>query len=245
MNTLPTLPLDRAVIDALAGVSTATLTTVLLKKGLRNVWLRGTRPLSPGQPRLIGRAFTLRFVPAREDLATPASWGSPISTRAAIEAMPEGCIAVVGAMGVTDAGIFGDILCARMAKRGVAALVTDGVVRDAAGVRGTGLPVWCQGTAAPPSVAGLTFVGWQEPVGCGGVAVFPNDVVVVDDDGAVLIPQALLDEVVDAAVETERLETWIMGRVEAGATLPGLYPPNAENQAAYQAWVGAQPKPKG
>lgn len=244
MTTVATLPLDRAVIDALAAVSTATLTTVLLKKGLRNVWLRGTRPLSPGQPRLVGRAFTLRFVPAREDLATPASWGSPISTRAAIEAMPEGCIAVVGAMGVTDAGIFGDILCARMAKRRVAALVTDGVVRDAAGVRGTGLPVWCQGTAAPPSVAGLTFVGWQEPVGCGGVAVFPNDVVVVDDDGAVLIPQALLEEVVAAAVETERLETWIMGRVEAGATLPGLYPPNAENQTAYQAWVATQVKPR-
>lgn len=243
MTTTATLPLDRAVIDALAGVSTATLTTVLLKKGLRNVWLRGTRPLSPGQPRLVGRAFTLRFVPAREDLATPASWGSPISTRAAIEAMPAGCIAVVGAMGVTDAGIFGDILCARMARRGVAALVTDGVVRDAAGVRGTGLPVWCQGTAAPPSVAGLTFVGWQEPVGCGGVAVFPNDIVVVDDDGAVLIPQALLEEVVTAAVETERLETWIMGRIEAGATLPGLYPPNAENQAAYQAWVAQQVKP--
>ena len=94
--------------------------------------------------RLVGRAFTLRFVPAREDLATPESWASPISTRAAIEAMPAGCIAVVDAMGVTDAGIFGDILCARMHKRGVAALVTDGVVRDLAGVLGTGLPVWCQ-----------------------------------------------------------------------------------------------------
>jgi regulator of RNase E activity RraA len=87
-------------------------------------------PLRPGQPRLVGPAFTLRFVPAREDLATPESWSSPISTRTAIEAMPKGCIAVVDAMGVTDAGIFGDILCARMVKRGVAALVTDGVVRD-------------------------------------------------------------------------------------------------------------------
>ena len=102
--------------------------------------------------------------------------------------MPEGCITVVDAMGVTDAGIFGDILCARMKKRGVAALVTDGVLRDVAGVRATGLPVWCQGAAAPPSVAGLTFVNWSEPIGCGGVAVFPDDVVVVDDDGAVLIP---------------------------------------------------------
>ncbi|MCX7373440.1 MAG: ribonuclease activity regulator RraA, partial [Alphaproteobacteria bacterium] len=123
-------------------VTTATLTTVLLKRGLRNVWMRGATPFTPAAQgeRLVGPAFTLRFVPAREDLATPASWSSPISTRAAIEAMPAGCIAVADAMGVTDAGIFGDILCARLAKRGVTALVTDGAVRDVAGVNGTGLP---------------------------------------------------------------------------------------------------------
>jgi regulator of RNase E activity RraA len=224
--------------DALAGVSSATITTVLLKKGLRNVWMRGTRPLRPDQPRLVGRAFTLRFVPAREDLATPESWASPRSTRAAIEDMPAGCIAVVDAMGVTDAGIFGDILCARMAKRGVAGLVTDGVVRDLAGVLGTGLPVWCQGSAAPASVAGLTFVGWQEPIGCGGVAVYPDDVVVVDADGAVLIPAAMLDEVAEAAREQERLEGWIVREVEKGVPLPGLYPPNAETRARYEAEVG-------
>jgi len=235
------LPLAAAAIRALSGIATATITTVLLKKGLRNVWLRGTRPLAPDQPRVVGRAFTLRFVPAREDLATPASWGAPISTRAAIEAMPAGCIAVVDAQGVTDAGIFGDILCARMKKRGVAGLVSDGVVRDLAGVLGTGLPVWCQGTAAPASVTGLTFVGWQEPIACGGVAVFPNDVIVVDADGAVLIPAALLDDVIAAGVEQERLESWIMGQVEAGVPLPGLYPPNEENAARYRAWVEANP----
>ena len=237
MTNVESLSLDSSISKTLMGVSTATLTTVLLKKGLRNVWLRGTRPLAPGLPRMAGRAFTLRFVPAREDLATPASWGSPISTRAAIEAMPAGCIAVVGAMRVTDAGIFGDILCARMAKRGVAALVTDGVIRDVEGVLGTGLPVWCQGTAAPSSVTGLTFVGWQEPIDCGGVAVFPNDVIVVDQDGAVLIPAAMLDDVVAYAVEQERLEGWIMREVENGAALPGLYPPNAENLAKYEAWA--------
>ena len=233
--TTESLTLDASVVTALSGISTATLTTVLLKHGLRNVWLRGTRPLSPGQPRVVGRAFTLRFIPAREDLATPAAWASPISTRAAIEAMPAGCIAVVGAMRVSDAGIFGDILCARMQKRGVAALVTDGVVRDVTGVLGTGLPVWCQGTAAPPSVAGLTFVGWQEPIDCGGVAVFPNDIVVVDQDGAVLIPATLLDEVVTASLEQERLEAWIMCQVEQGEPLPGLYPPNEDNKARYAA----------
>jgi regulator of RNase E activity RraA len=235
--SIDALPLDADIVSALSGVTTATLTTILLKKGLRNVWLRGAMPLVPGQPRLVGRAFTLRFVPAREDLATPASWGAPISTRAAIEAMPEGCIAVVGAMGVTDAGIFGDILCARMQKRGVTALVTDGVVRDVAGVLGTDLPIWCQGAAAPPSVAGLTFVGWQEPIGCGGVAVFPNDVLVADADGAVLIPAAMVDEVVALAVEQERFEGWIMEQVNAGQQLPGLYPPNEENKARYEAWA--------
>ncbi|MFC6790254.1 ribonuclease activity regulator RraA [Methylobacterium komagatae] len=226
---------DARIVETLAGVTTATITTILLKKGLRNVWMRGTRPLRPDQPRLVGRAFTLRFVPAREDLATPESWSSPTSTRAAIEAMPEGCIAVVDAMGVTDAGIFGDILCARMAKKGVAALVTDGVVRDLSGVLGTGLPVWCQGAAAPPSVAGLTFVGWQQPIACGGVAVFPDDVVVADADGAVLIPAALIDTVLELAPEQERFESWIMDEVERGAALPGLYPPNAENKARYEA----------
>ncbi len=227
--------LDPQAIEVLSQVTTATLTTILLKKGLRNVWLRGTRPLRPGQPRVVGRAFTLRFVPAREDLATPESWASPISTRAAIEDMPAGCIAVADAMGVTDAGIFGDILCARMARRGVAALVTDGVVRDVAGVLATGLPVWCRGAAAPPSVAGLTFVAWQQPIACGGVAVFPGDVVVVDDDGAVLIPANLLDEMLVLAPEQERLEAWIMAEVDRGALLPGLYPPNAENKARYEA----------
>ena len=229
------MALAAEAVEALRAVSTATLTTVLLKKGLRNVWMRGTRPIRPGQPRQVGEAFTLRFLPAREDLATPASWASPISTRAAIEAMPEGCIAVADARGVTDAGIFGDILCARMAKRAVAGLVTDGVMRDAVGVLGTGLPVWCDGIAAPPSVAGLTFVGWQEPIACGGVAVFPGDVVVADDDGAVLIPAALLDAVLAEAPEQERMEAWIMDEIARGLPLPGLYPMNEETRARYLA----------
>jgi len=234
------VPFDQTTIDTLSRVTTATLTTVLLNKGLRNVWVRGARPIRTGQPRLVGEAFTMRFVPAREDLATPASWASPKSTRAAIEDMPAGCIVVVDAMGITDAGIFGDILCSRMVKRGVAGMVTDGVVRDGAGVLGTGLAVWCDGIAAPPSVAGLTFVDWQEPIGCGGVAIFPGDVMVVDDDGAVVIPAALLDEVVAIAPEQERLEEWIMGEVAKGVPLPGLYPPNAETRARYEAEKSAR-----
>jgi len=230
-------PLSDDIKQALSKVTTASITTILLKKGLRNVWMRGTMPIKSGQGRLVGRAFTLRFIPAREDLATPESWSSPISTRSAIEAMPEGAIVVVDAMGVTDAGIFGDILCARMTKRKVGGLVTDGVVRDIAGVLGTGLPVWCRGAAASPSVASLTFVNWQEPIGCGGVAVFPDDVIVVDDDGAVVIPKALVEDVAKLGQEQERLEGWIMSEVERGVPLPGLYPPNDEAKARYAASI--------
>ncbi|MBI3702046.1 MAG: ribonuclease activity regulator RraA [Afipia sp.] len=232
------MALSQQQIQTLKHVSTATITTVLLKKGLRNVWMRGSKPLRPGQDRLVGPAFTLRFVPAREDLATPESWSKPISTRTAIEAMPEGCITVVDAMGVTDAGIFGDILCARMAKRGVTALVTDGVMRDLEGCLGTGLPIWCNGAAAPPSVAGLTFVNWGEPIGCGGVAVFPDDVVVADQDGAVLIPQAFVEHILAEGPEQEAMEGWIVNEVNNGAALPGLYPMNAETKARYAASKG-------
>src|SRR6478609_3849049 len=231
------MPLDPAARATLETISTATITTLLLKKGLRNIWMRGPQPFTPTAKgkRMVGPAFTLRFVPAREDLATPESWSSPRSTRAAIEDMPEGVIAVADAMGCTDAGIFGDILCARLMKRGVTALVTDGVVRDVEGTLGTNLPVWCDGYAAPPSVAGLTFVGWGEPIGCGGVAVFPNDIVVADQDGCVLIPQAMLEHVLNEGVEQERMEAWIVNEVNNGAVLPGLYPMNAETKARYAA----------
>jgi regulator of RNase E activity RraA len=226
---------DTALFSALRHITTATITTVLLKKGIRRTWMKGPKPLVEGQPRIAGRAFTLRFVPAREDLATPASWSSPRSTRAAIEEMPEGCIAVIDAMGVTDAGVFGDILAQRMQVRGVAGLVTDGVMRDKDGVLGTGLPVWCAGIAAPASVAGLTFVGWQEPIGCGHCAIYPGDVVVADGDGAVVIPTALAEEVARLGTDQEELEAWLMDEVKAGKSLPGLYPPNEETQARYAA----------
>jgi regulator of RNase E activity RraA len=164
----------------------------------------------------------------------PEAWASPTSTRAALEAAPPGAVVVANAMGVTDAGIFGDILCARMVQRDLAGLVTDGAVRDIAGVRATGLPVWAQGYAAPPSVAGLIFTGWNLPIGCGGVAIFPGDVIVADADGAVVVPAKLADEIATLGLEQERLEAWILGEVEKGAALPGLYPPNAENRARYE-----------
>jgi regulator of RNase E activity RraA len=208
---------------------------MLLKKGIRRCWMDGPKPLRES-PRLVGPAFTLRFVPVREDLATPESWAKPVSTRGAIEEMPAGVIAVADAMGVTSAGIFGDILTMRMRRRGVTALVTDGAVRDKAGVVASGLPVWCDGVAAPASVNGLTFVGWQEPIGCGGCAIFPGDIIVADEDGAVVVPQNLLEFVATEGAEHERMETFIVEEVEKGAKLPGLYPMNEEAKARYAAW---------
>src|SRR6202050_1067867 len=181
--------MSEALFDVLRKVTTATITTILLKKGIRRCWMNGPKPLVSSGERIIGPAFTLRFIPVREDLATPESWASPISTRAAIEDMPAGVIAVADAMGVPSAGIFGDILCARMKKRNVAALVTDGVMRDLAGVLTSALPVWCAGVAAPASVNGLTFVGWQQPIGCGGCAIFSRDIILAGGDGAVGVPK--------------------------------------------------------
>ena len=228
-------PMTQALLDTLRHVTTATVTTILLKKGIRRSWMNGSKLLQGGE-RIVGPAFTLRFVPAREDLATPESWAKPVSTRGAIEEMPPGCVVVADAMGVTGAGIFGDILTMRMVRRGVAALVTDGAVRDKIGVRASGLPVWCAGVAAPASVNGLTFVGWQEPIGCGGCAIFPGDVIVADEDGAVVIPQNLLEFVATEGAEHERMEGWIVGEVDNGVKLPGLYPMNEETKARYEAW---------
>lgn len=228
-----------SALETLRHVTTGTITTMLLKKGIRHSWMKGPMPLVLGK-RVVGPAFTLRFVPVREDLATPESWGKPISTRAAIEDMPEGCIAVADAMGVQNSGIFGDILCMRMKKRGVQALVTDGVMRDRTGVLATGLPLWCSGIAAPASVNGLTFVGWNEPIGCGGCAIFPGDIVVADDDGAVVIPKDLVDKIAEEGAEHERYESWVVKEVESGVKLPGLYPPNDEAKKRYEDWKKAQ-----
>src|SRR5258705_2484105 len=198
--------MSAALYDTLRAITTATITTMLLKKGIRRCWMNGPQPLVAGGGRLVGPAFTLRFVPVREDLATPESWAKPISTRGAIEEMPSGCIAVADAMGVTSAGIFGDILTMRMMKRNVTALVTDGVVRDKAGVLASALPVSCAGVAAPASVNGLTFVGWQEPIGCGGCAIFPDHVLVCYGDGVGVIPQDLFEFVAKEGEQHRRTE---------------------------------------
>lgn len=141
---------------------------------------------------------------------------------------------VIDAMGVVDAGVAGDVLCARMVRRGLSGLVTDGAIRDIAGVEQSGLPVWSRGTASPAPGNSLTFIDWGVPIACGGVAIFPGDVIVADRDGAVVIPQALVDSVAAEAAEIERFDAWVVGQVNEGHPLQGLYPPNPENLERYR-----------
>jgi len=218
--------------NALSQVSTASIASALLKLGLRNVWIRGAMPVAGGGSHRVGLAFTMRFLPMREDLVGPglAKLGN---SRAAVEAMEEGSFAVIDAMGVTDAGVAGDVLCARMVLRGVAGLVTDGAVRDVAGVENSGLAVWSGGTASPAPGNSLTFADWGLPVACGGVAVFPGDLIVADRDGVVVIPRSVAEQVAADAAEIERFDGWVISRIAAGEPLTGLYPPNAENQERY------------
>lgn len=221
------------LLKTLTEVSTASIASALLKLGLRNVWIRGASPAAGNVSRSVGEAFTMRFLPMREDL-TGAALAKLQNSRAAIEAAETGCVVVIDAMGVVDAGVAGDVLCARMVRRGVSGLVTDGAIRDIVGVEQSGLPVWSRGTASPAPGSSLTFIDWGMPIACGGVAIFPGDVIVADRDGAVVIPQALVDSVAAEAAEIERFDAWVVRQVSEGQQLQGLYPPNPENLARYR-----------
>ena len=218
-------------------LSTATVSMQLLKRGLRHVFIAGIAPLRAGQPRIAGPVSTLRFLPYREDLDDPARRGHPDSAqRRAIEETPEGHVLVVETRGEKGGGVLGDILATRLQTRGVAGLVTDGVVRDAEGIRRTGFPVVCAGAAAPASYNVFSDGDRDLPIAVGGVAVLPGDSILADGDGAVVIPAALVREIVGAGEEQEALEAWIQGEAGSGKALGGLYPPGAATLARYRAW---------
>ena len=238
-DTNPSGWLDPEIIQRLRGVSTATLTMVLIKQGVRTSWLRGPVPLEPVANRVVGPAFTIRFVPGREDLSGPESYARSPSFRDAIEAAPAGSVVVIGGCGNPSGATLGDILVARLAHKGVAAAVTDAPIRDADETRAVGLPVLSAGVAAPPSIIGLAFAGFGEVIGCGGVAIRPGDVMVCDNDGAVVVPIEMAAAVAEAGVEQERFERFVQQRVKTGASVLGLYPPESSALAAYQEWVQA------
>lgn len=214
---------DADLFATLKRVTTDSIAGVLLKMGLRNQWVRGAMPLKLETPRTVGRAFTMRFIPVREDVQGAVPKKLPVN-RDAVEAMPPGCIAVADARGTMAAATFGDIVVARMAKRGVAGIVTDGAVRDRNGLMAIGLPIWTVGITAPPPATHLMLVEWQAPIGCGGVAVFPDDIIVADVDGVIVVPSALAAEIAAAGLEQERLDEWQMEQIKRGVSLSALAP---------------------
>lgn len=232
--------LDPAIRAQLEETSSATVSIQLLKRGFRFCGISGVRPLNPQATRIVGPAYTLRFIPAREDLATPASIAEGDNPqRVSIEACPPGGVLVIDAQRETRAGTLGDILVARLIARGVAGVVSDGAMRDIGELEKMPLPVFCNGVAAPPSFNFLLPVDIGRPIGCGGAAVFLGDIIVADSGGVVVIPRHLAAEVARDSVEQERLEIFIRRRVDRGHPTPGLYPANDETRAAYQRWVAA------
>jgi len=214
---------DAALFNTLRQVSTDSVAGVLLKKGLFNQWVRGPMPMRLDFPRIVGRAFTMRFIPMREDVPGALAKKLPVN-RDAVEVMPPGCIAIADARGTRDAATFGDIVVTRMAKRGVTGIVTDGAVRDRMGLIASKLPIWMNGITAPPPGARLMLAAWQEPIACGGVAVFPDDIVIADADGVVIIPAGLAEEVASKGSEQERIDEWQLAQINRGVSLSDLTP---------------------
>ena len=233
-------PLSAETIKNFMYASTATVSMQMLKRGFRNCAVSGVKPLNPQAARLVGPAFTLRYIPSREDLDKPPSPSDPPNAqRTAIEESPPGCVLVIATESNTRSGTLGDILALRLKARGIAGVLTDGAMRDTPVIGKFDFPVYCAAAAAPPSMANLRPVQVQVPVGIRGVPVYPGDIIVADEDGAIVVPSHLADEVARDSFEQERLEKFVAMRVKQGHTIPGLYPPNDANKALYQKWIDA------
>lgn len=230
--------LKKETLERLREVSTATLCTQLFKRGFRNVSIQGiSRLTKPSGGNLVGSAFTLRNIPAREDLDQLSALENPEHPqRKAIEAAPPGYVLVIDCRSETRAASGGQILTTRLQRRGAAGLVSDGPLRDSGAIAQMDFPVYCAGGSAPLSLIQHHAVDLNVPIGCGGVAVYPGDVIVGDDEGVVVIPKHLADEVALDGFEQEKLEIFVLERIQNGARLPGTYPPNAETRAAYDEW---------
>ncbi len=221
----------------LSACSTASVSTQLVKRGLRNTAIRGVRPIRTGLPRMIGPAFTVRYIPAREDLDGYGSGGDPANRqRQAIEQVPAGAIMVLDCREADDVAGIGSILCRRLQVRGAAGVVLDGGVRDTGAIRGFTIPVYCRGPSAPPNYVGHHAADVEVPIACGGVAVYPGDILVGDDEAVIVIPARLVAEVAEEAREMEEREAFLLTEIEAGRSIVGVYPPNEATMARYRAW---------
>ena len=226
------------VIERLKEVSTATAAGILLKMGIRNTFMEGVYPLCPEQP-LAGQAFTLRYLPKREDI-DEARGASPRPQRQAIEGVGPGDVLVVEARGHLGCATAGDILLSRVKFRGAAGYVTDGTMRDTPYIKTMAFPIYVGGANGQPSTRDLTDIGVNEPIACGGVAVLPGDVILGDGEGVVVIPLKYARKLADEGWERERLEVFIRDQVDKGASTYEAYPPNEEYLRRYQEWLKTQ-----
>lgn len=224
-------------------VSTATLTTVLFKRGLRNAYIQGVGPLNPDAPQLVGEAYTLRYIPAREDIDIIEVFKDPSHPqRKAVEAIPPGQVLVMDCRGDASVASAGGILVTRMMIRGAAGVVSDGGLRDSMEIAQLPFPVYCAGPSAPTNLIKHHAVDINVPIGCGGVPVFPGDVLVGDGEGVVVIPAEIAESVAQEAADQDVFETFVIEKVKAGSSIVGLYPPNEATQKEYADWRAKRPK---
>lgn len=222
----------------LAKVSTATLCTALFKRGLRNQFIQDVRPLNPDLPNMVGQAFTLRYIPAREDLNTIKVFEDRMHPqRVAVETCPPGAVLVIDSRKDARAASAGSILIARLMQRGVAGVVTDGGFRDSPEIAKLGMAAYHQRPSAPTNLTLHQALDINAPIGCGDVAVFPGDVVVGDAEGVVVIPAAIADDIAEEAVEMTVFEDFVTERVQQGSSIVGLYPPtDPATKDAFAEW---------
>ncbi|WP_406689001.1 ribonuclease activity regulator RraA [Saccharopolyspora sp. ID03-671] len=235
-------PLPERTLRALRYASTATITTQLLSRGLRNQLVQGLRALNPERSRMVGVAFTLRYIPAREDLDVLAvfqDYDHP--QRKAVESVNPGEVLVIDSRGQQRAASLGHILATRLLHRGCAGVVTDGSVRDSDGFAELAMPTFARNPSANTNLIQHHAVDAQVPIGCGEVAVYPGDVLVGDHDGVVVIPRHLADEVAEAAAAQEHLEEFVLSKVDSGLPLRGTYPPDEATRAEYERWASENP----
>jgi regulator of RNase E activity RraA len=232
--------LPEATRAKLMRVGTANVANALLKRGFRNVYLLGVQPLAAGQPQMVGPAYTLRFMPSREDLDSMANYARDDNMhRRAIEECPPGAVLVIDAFGNTSAASMGDMMAARLKVRGVAGAITDGGFRDAPAIRETGLPAYQRRSAPPATPIALHPIELDGPVGCAGVAIYPGDVIVGDGEGVVAIPRHLVDEVTDEALDAVEYEEFAAMNIARGRSILGLFPATADSRGEYERWRAA------
>ncbi len=229
--------LSSATREALMRVGTSTLTGVLYRRGLRNMFLHDVLPIRPDMQRMVGLAFTMRFIPSREDKDAPGAPGRGQVQRTAMEECPPGHVLVVDARGDARAASAGDIYVGRLKARGCAGIVTDGGLRDTEGVFKTGLPAYHRRPSSPPSPVAHHPADLDLPIGCGGVAVYPGDVIVGDCDGVVVIPPDIAEAVAEEALATTLYDEFAEQEVARGRALLGLFPVAGEEaKRDFEAW---------